>query len=139
MKLVLDTNIVVSALLWGGEPYKFIRAATEGDITLYASAALLAELRNVLGREHLASRLAAQRSSVERALGLYADLVVHVVPLTTPRVVPNDADDDHVVAAAVTARAEFIVTGDRHLLSLLDHQGIDIVRVGEALARIATQ
>lgn len=37
MKLVLDTNIVVSALIWGGEPYKLIRAATEGDIELYTS------------------------------------------------------------------------------------------------------
>jgi len=136
-RLVLDTNIVVSALIWGGEPYKLIRAATEGDVALYTSPALLAELFEVLGRPHLSSRLAAQHSSVEQAIRQYGELAISVTPLDTPRAVPNDPDDDHVIAVALTGQVELIVTGDRHLLSLLDHQGIDIVRVGEALARIA--
>ncbi len=46
MKLVLDTNIVISALIWGSKPYELIRAATEGDIELYTSPALLAELQD---------------------------------------------------------------------------------------------
>ena len=65
MRLVLDTNVVVSALIWGGVPYKLIEAAAAGDNELVTSSALLAELRDVLGREHLVSRLAKQRSSVE--------------------------------------------------------------------------
>lgn len=57
MRVVLDTNVVVSALVWGGTSYKLLQAATAGDIELYTSPALLAELREVLAREHLASRL----------------------------------------------------------------------------------
>jgi predicted nucleic acid-binding protein len=51
--------------------------------------------------------------------------------------VPGDADDDHVIAAAVAARAALIVSGDRHLLSLGSHQGIAIVTASQALERIA--
>jgi len=76
VKIVLDTNVVVSALLWGGTPYKLIEAATAGDAELYTSPALVTELRDVLGREHLASRLAAQRSSVASAIALYSELAV---------------------------------------------------------------
>lgn len=136
MRLLLDTNVVVSALIWGGLPYRLIEAAAAGDIELVTSPALLAELRDVLGREHLASRLAQQRSSVEQAIGLYAELAIGVSPLDTPRVVPGDADDDHVIAAAVAGDAELIVSGDRHLLSMRSHRGIEIVSAAVALARV---
>ena len=83
MRLVLDTNVVVSALVWGGVPYRLIEAAAAGDVELVTSPALLAELRDVLGRQHLASRLAQQRSSVEQAIGLYAELAISVSPLVS--------------------------------------------------------
>jgi uncharacterized protein len=54
-------------------------------------------------------------------------------PTTTPRVVTNDIDDDHVIAAAVAARADFTTPGDRHLLTLRSHQGIRIITPAEAL------
>ena len=136
MRLVLDTNVVVSALVWGGVPYRLIEAAAAGDIELVTSPALLAELRNVLGREHLASRLVTQRSSVEQAIGFYGELVISVSPLSTPRVVPGDVDDDHVIAAAVAGSAEIVVSGDRHLLSLGNHQSIGIVNAAEAVRRV---
>jgi uncharacterized protein len=134
VRLVLDTNVVVSALVWGGGPYKLIEAAAAGDIELVTSPALSAELRDVLGREHLASRLAQQRSNVEEAIALYAELAISVSPLVTPRAVPGDADDDHVIAAAVAGSAEFVVTGDRHVLSVGSHQGISIVSAAAAVA-----
>ena len=136
MRVVLDTNAVVSALLWGGVPYKLIEAASAGEIELITSPPPLTELRNVLSREHLASRLAAQRSTVEQAIALYSELAITVSPLSTPRVVPGDADDDHVIAAAVAGTAEIVISGDRHLLSLGSHQGIYIVNAASAVRRV---
>lgn len=69
--------------------------------------------------------------------GPYAALVSLVVPASVPRVVAGDADDDHVIAAAVAARAELIVTGDRkHLLPIGTHQGIAIVTAREVVDRV---
>jgi putative PIN family toxin of toxin-antitoxin system len=136
VRLVLDTNVVVSALVWGGVPYKLIEAAAAGDIELVTSPALLVELRDVLGRSHLASRLAAQRSSVEQAIGFYGELAIKVSPLSTPRVVPGDVEDDHVIAAAVAGAAEMVISGDRHLLKMGSHQSIGIVNAAEAVRRV---
>lgn len=138
MRLVLDTNVVVSALLWGGLPHRLIEAAAAGDIELVASPVLLAELRDVLGRGHLASRLAQQESTVDRAVAADAELVVVVSPLATPRVVAGDADDDHVIAAALAGGAQAIVSGDRDLLRLVSHQGVAILEVAETLRRTET-
>ena len=67
----------------------------------------------------------------------YTALVSLVAPVSVPRVVLNDADDDHVIAAAVVARAELIATGDRkHLLPIGTHQGIAIVTAREVLDRL---
>lgn len=137
MRLVLDTNVVVSALIWGGVPYKLIEAAAAGDIELVTLPALLAELRDVLGRQHLASRLAAQRSSAEQAIGFYGERAISVSPLSTPRVVPGSIDEDHVIVAAVAGGADIVVSGDWHLLSMGSHQGIGIVNAAEAVRRIA--
>ena len=108
MRLVLNTNVVVSALLWGGVPYKLLQAAVAGEAELYTSAVLLDELRGILVRPHLAKRLIGQRRSVEQAVESYARLCHSVQPLHTPRVVLHDPDDDHVVAAAIEAQAHLI-------------------------------
>lgn len=136
MRIVLDTNIVVSALVWGGTPYRLLQAAVDGEIELVTSPALLDELRDVLSRSHLVPRLAAKQSSVTLAIDFYSQLALHVSPLAIPRVVPADPDDDHVIACAIAANAALVVSGDADLLAIGKHQHVEIVNAAEAVRRI---
>jgi putative PIN family toxin of toxin-antitoxin system len=74
--------------------------------------------------------------SVREVLADYVAAVELVDPINTPRVVPNDPDDDHVIATAAAAHAELIVSGDADLLSIGRFEGIDIVTAAQAVERI---
>ena len=139
MRIVLDTNVVLSALLWRGTPHHLLAAIGQhSSIQLYSSTALLEELADVLARPSATKRLALIGRSVRDVLADYIEAIELVEPSSVPRVVVGDVDDDQVIAAAVAARAELIVSGDRkHLLPLGSHQGIDIVDAAEAVRRIA--
>lgn len=139
LRLVLDTNVVVAGLLWRGPPRRLIELAIEGEaVELFSSPVLLGELAHTLGYAKFAARIRSFGTSIEALVAQYTALVSLVTPTAVPRVVTNDADDDHVIAAAVAARAELIVTGDRkHLLPIGSHHGIAIVTAREVVERIA--
>ena len=139
MRIVLDTNVVLSALLWRGTPHHLLATIGQrSSIQLYSSTALLEELADVFTRPSATKRLALIGRSAREVLADYVEAIELVEPASVPRVVLGDVDDDQVIAAAVAARADLIVSGDRkHLLPLGSHQGIDIVDAAEAVRRIA--
>lgn len=135
MRLVLDTNTVVSGLLWGNTPSRLIDAGLQGHIELFTSQVLLLELEDVLPRRKLARRVAASGLSVAQLVARYALLAQSVSPAAIERV-SVDPNDDHVLACALAAQADLIVSGDRHLLTLKTYQGIPIVSPAESLTRV---
>ena len=138
LRLVLDTNVVVAGLLWNGPPRRLLQAAIGGEVNLFSSAVLLDELTHTLGYSKFAARIERFGTSIAALVAQYTALVSLVTPGSVARVVANDADDDHVIAVAVAARAELIITGDRkHLLPIGTHQGIAIVTVQEVFDRLA--
>jgi putative PIN family toxin of toxin-antitoxin system len=138
MRLVLDTNVVVAGLLWDGPPRKILeRAIDDGTLELYSSPALIDELRNTLGYRKFARRIADHRTSIDALLAQYRALLILVSPLNKPRAVPRDPDDNEVLALAVAAQVDLIVSGDDDLLSLEAFRGIRIARPAEVV-RIAT-
>lgn len=102
MHLVLDTNTALSGLLWGGVLGQLIDAAEQQRIELASSTALLAELQSVLSRPKFARQFAQRGLVPADVFDGYAALVVNVSPLSTPRVVERDPDDDHVIAFTAT-------------------------------------
>ena len=138
MRIVLDTNTVVSGLLWKGVEHSLLAAiGAHASITLYASPKLLAELADVLSRSKLARAVAASGLSADESMSRYLHVIRIVTPTDVPLVVLADPDDDHVIARALAAQADLIGPGDSDLLNLKSYQGIPIVDTAEALARIA--
>ena len=137
MRLVLDTNVVASAVLWGGVPLLLLQAGREKRVDLFTSAALLAELTDILGRRKFDKKIAASTLTVDQLVDRYAALAALVRPTPTPRIAP-DPDDDVVIGTALAAKADLIVTGDKPLLSVADYQGVRLVGVSQALQIIGS-
>lgn len=140
MRIVLDTNVVLSALLWRGTPYRLLDALRQQPSSqLYSSTALLEELAEVLTRPSPSKQLALIGRAAAHIMADYIEAIELAEPLDVPRVIPNDPDDDHVLACALAAKADLIVSGDRkHLLPLSSYQGIRIVEPATALQLIGS-
>jgi uncharacterized protein len=136
VRILLDTNVIVSALIWGGQPLRLIELAADGTILLYTSQTLLEELADVLSRSHLATKLVNKGKAIEQVLSDYAELAVLVEPKSVPRVFPSDMDDDHVIAAALEAKVDAIVTGDGDLPTLGNYETVEIWTVAKAIEKI---
>lgn len=132
MRLVLDTNVVASALLWDGAPRLLLQAGREKRVKLFTSAALLAELSNILARRKFDKKILASGLNVDQIVDRYAVLAALVRPASIPRTAP-DPDDDVVIATALAAQVDLIVTGDKPLLSVAEYQGVRIISVDKAL------
>ncbi len=137
MRVVADTNTVVSAFLWGGLPAAVLTAAREGRISLHTSPSLLAELEEVLAREKFAARITQAGSTVAQMVTGYRALATPVRPAMIEPTT-RDPDDDHVLACALGAQAALIVTRDGDLLELGTFRDIRILAAREALDFIAT-
>jgi putative PIN family toxin of toxin-antitoxin system len=136
MRIVADTNTVISGMLWYGPPRHIFDAARQRTITLYTSDALVAEVRDVLARPKFAPALARNRTTAELLATDYTALAIVVVPVVLPRPIAVDQDDDAMLACAIAARADAIVSGDHHLLDLQAYDAIPILIAPALLALI---
>ncbi|MBX0330834.1 putative toxin-antitoxin system toxin component, PIN family [Oscillochloris sp. ZM17-4] len=137
MRVVLDTNITVSGLLWRGAPRVVIEAARSGQIELFSCAELLEELEDVLRRPKLAARFAQIGKEPTDLIDEYLALIAVIRADPLPAPVSVDPDDDVVLACALAAQAAAIVSGDDDLLRLSVFQDMPILTAPELLARLA--
>jgi len=134
-RLVLDTNVVVSAFLWQGTPGRLIELAGEKEVQLFTSRALLDELAATLAKKKLAKYVAATGLTAEQMLANYRRIVTMVTARPLEQQVSRDIDDDAVLACALAAKATLIVSGDDDLLVLKSFNGIPILNAAQAIKR----
>ncbi len=132
MRLVLDTNTVVSALIWGGKPRDILNRAKTKEVSLFSSATLLLELEAVLSRPKFLSILDAAKIAPGYLMQRYGSMTQLVIPSPITRTV-RDIDDDVVLGTALAAEAQIIVTGDRDLLTLNPWKKILILDSSETI------
>lgn len=136
MRAVIDTNVLLSALLWGGTPRALLEHVRNGAVTLISSPALLAELSRVLERPKFDVLLLRSNTSRVQTLAEVRQLAEVIDPPPLAQPVCRDPDDDAVLALAVAAQADLVISGDDDLLCLVSFEGIPILMPAQALHRV---
>jgi len=127
VRVVLDTNVLVSALLFGGYPERVFLAGLRGEIQLLTSRVLLRELERVL-----TAKFKLSTSLVKDSVDVIEALAEIVETTSQLKVVLHPDDDNRVLECAVDGNADFIVTGDtKHILPIKKHNGIKILTPSE--------
>jgi putative PIN family toxin of toxin-antitoxin system len=132
IKAVFDTNIYLSAIIFGGSPRVCLEAAREGEIDLYTSRMILLELSDVLWRKFAWNQ--SEITGIIKGIGYFTHIVREDRRV---RIIKNDVSDNMVLEAASAAKADFIVSGDRkHLLFLKEFEGIKIVSAADFIRNL---
>ena len=128
-KVVLDTNILISAIVFGGKPRAVLEAAIKGQIQLVLTVEIIEETRGLLeGRKFQFPRDIADL--IVQELEALAEIVK---PKERLSVIEKDPEDNRVLECAIESQADYIVTGDLHLLEIKEFQGTKIMPPGELL------
>jgi putative PIN family toxin of toxin-antitoxin system len=131
MRAVLDTNVLISALLWRGAPHECLLAAEAGWYELVSAEPILGELQ-----EKLITKFENTADEAVEAIGGLRRIATLVELSGRSGWVKEDPDDDMFVEAAILADADMIVSGDHHLLELDAVEGISILKPREFLRRL---
>lgn len=136
LRVVIDTNVLLSGLLWHGAPHVLLEHVRAGTFGLVSSPAILAELEIVIARPKFDVILARSNTSREIALAELRQLAEVIEPPRLDYPVCRDPDDDAVLALALAAQADMIISGDDDLIALTHFQGIPISAPAQASERI---
>jgi uncharacterized protein len=122
-KVVLDTNVLVSALGWKGSPYQIFRRCVDGQCQLFISPVLIRETARVLSYP----KLGITDFQRDEFLALVAETAIIIEPDFTLDLVSADPSDNRILECALAGDCQYVVTGDKHLLELSSVRGIQIV------------
>jgi putative PIN family toxin of toxin-antitoxin system len=117
-KIVVDSNVFVSALLWVGAPHQILKFAENHNLIIYSSMEIIDEVANVLERPKFQKRINELNASPAELMEALLGTVEIVRPNKKYQAVAMDPDDNKIIDCAVAAVADCIITGDPHLLKL---------------------
>jgi len=134
VNIVVDTNVALSGLLWGGPPNQLLKWARDRKIRILACSKAVDELQRVLGYSKFATRIETLEISPQDAMSYFLGLISLVPdPERVPSIIKEDPFDNLFLAMASLHQAKLIVSGDRHLLELGSFESIQIVTPAEGV------
>lgn len=135
LKLVCDTNTLISGFLWRGNEFELLAAMGERRAVLFSSPALFSEFVRVLSYD----RIRPFVPNAGAVIGRFKDFVVFVNPKEAVDVIKEDPSDNRVLECALAANADFIVSGDQHLLKLRSFNRIPVVTTKTVLEKLGVR
>lgn len=122
LKIVPDTNVLISGSLFSGNPYKILESWRDGKIKIITSPEILDEMAGVFQK-----KFNRPEDEIEELRSEIVENAIIVDPQTKLDVVKEDPDDNMILEAAVEGGADYITSGDKHLKKLKEYEGIPIV------------
>jgi len=119
IKVVIDTNVYLSGIIFGGSPRKVLELAKDKRIKAFSSPSLLLEVSQKLNK-----KFSWSEEKVKTVLKAISKITEVVEPKIKLKVVKEDPSDNKILQCAVVAKVNYIITGDKHLLKLKEYQGI---------------
>ena len=133
MKVIIDTNVAVSGLLWGGPPNRIMRWIRDRLLTAYGCEKTAEELNKTLNYVKFSKRFKELNLTPEEVFAYFMNLIHYVpVPKNIPGIIKKDPFDNIFLALAVQNNVSLIISGDDHLLSKKEYKNIQIVTPQEA-------
>jgi len=130
IRVVLDTNILVSALItYGGNEWKVFREVVEGRVLSLTSEAIIDEFLEVIAEP----RFGYSKFQISIIFLSLIDMPYMVIPTEELNVIKDDPSDNKILECAVSGNAQYIISGDKHLLALGEYQGIKIINSSDFL------
>jgi putative PIN family toxin of toxin-antitoxin system len=129
LRVTADTNVIVSALNFPGNPWRILDLAARGEIRLAVSSEILNEVNRVLLRQ----KFGWSQDRVDAAIRQVAGFAEHVEPEQRIDMIVDDPTDNRILECAATSGSDYLISGDHHLLKVGQYQGCKIVTPAEFL------
>ena len=128
-KVVLDTNVLISAIVFGGKPRDVFNSILKGQVKLAISKDILDEMEGVLSGK----KFQYPKQIIHSIRNAIEDLAEVVMPQEVVKAIENDPDDNRILECALESKANLIISGDRHLLDLKQYRSIKIITPSDFL------
>ena len=128
-RIVIDTNIYISAIFWGGKPREVVDLGRNGRISIFTSMGIQEELER-----KLKIKFGLDDQETSQILFDFSLFTLPIEPSCRITIIDDDPDDNKFIECAVASKAAYVISGDKHLLNLKNYMGVQIKKASEFLA-----